>query len=316
MSRKSKFKVGNDQPDYSRGSTVEITADNLNDGDTVEFSVIHVDGAGADGIYGTADDAFGMPLGGSEPWRVTDGSAADLDGQVNGVIATSWYVNPDAANQTFVLSATEVTTGEVATTTFTDSPTPSPADASVDLTASGNFGEVDGAVFSANQIQATGAGSFPAFLSMSRNGTEQGYNSDYRPVQFNEVSNANHNHSLLLANIPIVEGGTIPGTVEGLLYREFLLDANEGGSGDNPFLSLDGLQIFQETSGSLGGNFVSGLGFVTAPGNRLVYDLDANGDAWIALNGGLSSGSGQSDIQVLIPESFFDPNVPYVYLYS
>jgi len=216
MARKSKFQVGTDQPDYSTGSTVEITADNLNDGDTVEFSVIHVDGAGADGLYGTADDAFGTPLSGSEPWRVTDGSAADLDGQVNGVIATSWYVNPDAANQAFVLSATEVTTGEVATTTFTDSPTPSPADASVDLTASGNFGEIDGAVFSANQIQATGAGSFPAFLSLSRNGTEQGYNSDYRPVQFNEVSNANHNHSLLTGEHPHRRRGDHSGNRRGV----------------------------------------------------------------------------------------------------
>jgi len=145
--------------------------------------------------------------------------------------------------------------------------------------------------------------------------TEQGYNSDFRPVQFNETTNANHNHSLLLANIPIVEGGNTPGTVEGMLYRQFLFDANEGNQGENPFLSLDRLQIYQETSGNLGGTFVSGVGFV-ATGQHLVYDLDATGDHWIALNAGLSSGSGKSDVEVLIPNSFFDPSVPYVYLYS
>jgi hypothetical protein len=51
-------------------------------------------------------------------------------------------------------------------------------------------------------------------------------------------------------------------------------------------------------------------------GEHLVYDLDATGDHWIALNANLSSGSGKSDIELLIPESFFDSSVPYVYLYS
>src|SRR5207253_10540022 len=68
-------------------------------------------------------------------------------------------------------------------------------------------------------------------------------------------------------------------------------------------------------SGDLGGTFVSGVGFV-ATGQHRVYDLDATGDHWIALNAGLSSGSGKSDVEVLIPDSFFDPSVPYVYLYS
>jgi len=193
-------------------------------------------------------------------------------------------------------------------------PTPPAASSTVDLTASGNFGSVDGAAFNASQVNA-GTGSFPAFLQISRTGTEQGYNSDFRPVQFNETTNANHNHSLLLANIPLVEGDGTGGTNEGTLYRQFLFDSNEGKSGDNPFLSLDRLQIYQETSGNLGGTFVPGVGF-TAAGQHLVYDLDATGDHWIAINSALSSGSGKSDIQVLIPNSFFDPNDPYVYLYS
>ena len=197
-------------------------------------------------------------------------------------------------------------------------PTPSAGTATVDLTASGNYGLVDDAVFGASQVNA-GTGTFPAFLSIARTGTEQGYNSDFRPVQFNETTNANHNHSLLLANVPLVEGGNVAGTVEGVLYREFLFDSNEGSSGENPFLSLDRLQIYQELSGNLGGtyNFSSGpSGGFNVAGEHLVYDLDATGDHWIAVNSRLSSGSGKSDIQVLIPNSFFDPNVPYVYLYS
>ena len=197
-------------------------------------------------------------------------------------------------------------------------PTPSAGTATVDLTASGNYGLVDDAVFGASQVNA-GTGTFPAFLSIARTGTEQGYNSDFRPVQFNETTNANHNHSLLLANVPLVEGGNVAGTIEGVLYREFLFDSNEGSSGENPFLSLDRLQIYQELSGNLGGtyNFSSGpSGGFNVAGEHLVYDLDATGDHWIAVNSRLSSGSGKSDIQVLIPNSLFDPNVPYVYLYS
>src|SRR5437773_7831830 len=175
-------------------------------------------------------------------------------------------------------------------------PTPPAASSTVDLTTSGNFGTVDGAVFDASQVKA-GTGSFPAFLQINHTGTEQGYNTDFRPVQFNETTNTNHDHSLLLANIPIVEGDGTGGTVEGMLYRQFLFDANEGNSGENPFLSFDRLQIYQETSGNLGGTFVSGLGFA-APGPHLVYDLDATGDHWLALNARLSSASGQSHIQL------------------
>src|SRR6185295_6473255 len=98
-------------------------------------------------------------------------------------------------------------------------PTPPSSSATVDLTTSGSAGVVDGAVFDASQVNA-GTGTFPAFLSIAQTGTESGYNSDFRPVQFNETTNANHNHSLLLANVPLVEGGNVAGTVEGVLYRQ------------------------------------------------------------------------------------------------
>ncbi len=192
-------------------------------------------------------------------------------------------------------------------------PTPPASSSTVDLTTSGNFGYVGDAVFAAEQVNA-GTGAFPAFLSMSHSQNESGYNSDFRPVQFNETTNANHNHSLLLANIPIVEGDGTGGTIEGVLYREFLLDTNEGGTGDNRFISLDELQIWQEQSGNLTG-FISNVGF-TGGVNYLAYDLDAGGDSWIAIDSDLSSGSGKSDVRVLIPNVAFNPSVPYVYLFS
>jgi uncharacterized repeat protein (TIGR01451 family) len=142
-------------------------------------------------------------------------------------------------------------------------------------------------------------------------GTEQGYNTDAAP-QFDEKSSATHNHSILLADIPIVIGDGSNGTIEGLAYREFLFDATEALGGTNRFLSLDRLQIFQG-SGSL--TNYTGSGFA---GADLVYDLDAGADRWIALNSGLSSGSGSSDIRILIPDSYFinDAEHRYVTLYS
>src|SRR5262249_23013454 len=91
----------------------------------------------------------------------------------------------------------------------------------------------------------------------------------------------------------------------------------EGNSGTNPFLSLDSLQIWQEESGNLTG-FTPGSGFTGTHTNNLVYNLDAGSDSWVGLNDALTSGGGQSDITVLIPDSLFinDGTDRFVYLYS
>ncbi|VVP96292.1 hypothetical protein PS938_02053 [Pseudomonas fluorescens] len=117
--------------DYAPGSTAIITASGFAAGSTVTLEVDHAIGAGADGVWGTPDDVLDTNTGaGHEPWSVTDGGAGDLDGQVNGSVTTSWYVNPDdSAGATFLLTATAagadgvVGTGDdaVATTSFTDS---------------------------------------------------------------------------------------------------------------------------------------------------------------------------------------------------
>ena len=192
-------------------------------------------------------------------------------------------------------------------------PTKPPGTPDVDLTTAGSFGTIDDAVFQTALAQSAGTGGFNTFVQIQHNGIEQGYNSDNSTEQFDE-KNAHH-HSLLLANVPIVIGDGTNGTVDGVAYREFLLDLNEPAA--QQFLSLDRLQIWQEESGSLG-NFTSGMGFAGAHTNYLAYDLDAGADRWIGLNDGLSHGSGQSDVAILIPDSFFinDTAHRYVYLYS
>ncbi|MBA6111257.1 hypothetical protein H4C48_12925 [Pseudomonas asiatica] len=123
--------VTTDQSDYSPGSTAIVTASGFAAGSTVAFEVDHVTDAGADKLWGTPDDVLATSSGeGHTPWYVTDGGAGDLDGEVNGSITTSWYVNPDdSAGATFLLSATAAGADQVfgsaddvrATASFTDS---------------------------------------------------------------------------------------------------------------------------------------------------------------------------------------------------
>ena len=118
--------------------------------------------------------------------------------------------------------------------------------ATVDLTVAGTGGTINGAVFT-NQSTNSGTGIFNTFVQLQDKGIEQGYNSDAAP-QFDESTSHKHNHSILLADVPIFIGDGTGGTVEGVVYREFRFDANEVG-GAGRLLSLDKLEIWQEEFG-------------------------------------------------------------------
>jgi hypothetical protein len=195
-------------------------------------------------------------------------------------------------------------------------PTRPPGTPTLDLTTDGSFGILDSVVFETSQVQPAGTGNFNTFEQIQHNGVEQGYNTD-GTKQFDTKSSAVFNHSLLLSQVPIVIGDGTNGTQDGVAYREFLLDLNEPNGSTKPFLSLDSLQIWQEEAGNLTG-FTPGAGFAGAHTNNLVYDLDAGGDNWVGLNAGLSRGSGQADVAVLVPDSLFinDGTDRFVYLYS
>ncbi len=108
--------VSTDLLDYAPGSTAIITASGFAPGTTVMFEVDHTSG----------EDSGA----GHTPWYVIDGGAGDLDGVANGVIRTTWYVNPDdSLGATFLLTAKSAgadgvfgTADDVtASTRFTDS---------------------------------------------------------------------------------------------------------------------------------------------------------------------------------------------------
>jgi len=194
--------------------------------------------------------------------------------------------------------------------------TPPPGTPDLDLTLAGTAGSINGAVFSTGLTQSAGTGTFNAFVQIQRTGFEQGYNTD-ASAQYDELNSLTHNHSILLADVPIVIGDGANGTIEGLAYREFLLDLSEASGGINPYISLDALQIWQNEAGNLT-NFTAGAGFAGTHTNYLAYDLDAGVNRWIALNADMAHGSGQSDYRILIPDSFFinDAAHRYVTLYS
>jgi len=140
----------------------------------------------------------------------------------------------------------------------------------LDLTTEGSSGTINGSIFEQFMGTPAGTGVIDTFIRIQGFGVQQGYNSDGRPVQYNEDTSAQWNHSLLLNmdNVPIVTKGSVD-------YRAFLLDINQDGQ---PTLSLDKIEVYLEATGDLLGH----------PGNfsTPIYDLDAGEDSWIMLDSG------------------------------
>jgi len=173
----------------------------------------------------------------------------------------------------------------------------------LDLTTAGAEGFINGALFWEGSVHPAGSGVILPFVRIGTNKEiEQGYNTDARPVQFDEKTDPNFTRSLLLSDVPII-------TIDGIDYREFFLDINEPASYNKSKISLDELEIYLGERGDL--NDYPNLG-------ELKYDLDAGEtDNWIMLDYNLNSGgSGWSDMFTYIPDSLFTGQNEYVYLYS
>lgn len=164
---------------------------------------------------------------------------------------------------------------------------------------------INGAWYVQTDPQPTGTGVIQPFVRIQGIGVEEGYNTDYRPVQYDTKDQNQWTHSLLVANVPIV-------TYRGGLYRQFLLDINEGGNANLAQLSLDKVQLFLSATGD-GHNYPTGLG-------TKIYDMDGapDGASVVELNYRLNSGSGSGDMYLYVPVANFalSATLPYVTLYS
>lgn len=181
----------------------------------------------------------------------------------------------------------------------------------LDLTTEGSWGVINGAILQQYSPGPTGTGTIDTFVRIQGpqdSDIQQGYNTDGRPVQYDEVASP-QTHSLLLSDLSIVTNGGTP-------YREFLLDINQD---VNPFLSLDKVEIYLETTGDL-------LGHPDPNFSAPIYDLDAGGDNWVKLDYALNTGTGGSgagDMLLFVPDSVFtgadnyvEGGNNYIYLYS
>src|SRR5439155_16960747 len=121
----------------------------------------------------------------------------------------------------------------------------------------------------------------------------QGFNTDARPLEFDENKSPTFTRALHLSELPLV-------SINGGSYRTFLLDINQNGS--QPLLSLDQVRLYVADTTNL-------TGYDTATGklggNAPVYDLDAGNDAWVKLDSRLNSGSGSGDMIMAVPEWMF-----------
>jgi uncharacterized repeat protein (TIGR01451 family) len=155
--------------------------------------------------------------------------------------------------------------------------------------------EIEGAIWTKlASSDPTGSGIFESFLRVQKDDVEKGYNTDYRPLQFDENSSAQFTRSFKLADVPQVKIGET-------IYREFQLDINQQSSSDPEwYISLDKFQVWLTDDPNLHGYDTSTWGFPS--GAVKVYDL---GDNSIKLDYRTNPGSGKRDYRVLVPESMF-----------
>jgi hypothetical protein len=166
-----------------------------------------------------------------------------------------------------------------------------------DLTTVAAVMQIDEAVYrSYNPATAAGSGTFDAFVRVSSNqGTVQGYNTDGRPLEFQENSSPSFTRSYRLSNIPAVTDLDYPGD-----FREFQLDINQL---KGTLLTLDEVEIYLTTDPNQ-------LRYPFTGTAEKVYELDKvgdepTGDNWILLNYDLAAGSGKRDMILRVPNANF-----------
>jgi hypothetical protein len=139
----------------------------------------------------------------------------------------------------------------------------------------------------------------PARTDPNGVGIEEGYNTDYRPLQFDELTDSVHTHSVLLADVLGDDG-----------FVHFVLDTNEPNSNTKKTISLDKLQIFLASS-NLTHTYP---GFAGEAVKVWDMDLGSDGDSSVLMTD-FNHGSGQADMIVDIPITALADH-PYLILYA
>jgi hypothetical protein len=171
---------------------------------------------------------------------------------------------------------------------------------------------MDGVWNNANGSEAHGTGALQTYLTVQNDGVERGYNTDFRPVQFNASSDANQTRALPLANVPVV-------TVDGQEYREFVLNVDQIDANGDRQLSVDEIQIFTSTVNNLrnysnANNTLRAGSLVESP----IWSLDAldgSTNDWLQVRAKANTAA-TGELALLIPNDLFAPGETFVYIYS
>src|SRR5438128_2442630 len=170
----------------------------------------------------------------------------------------------------------------------------------VDLTGSNDSGAINGAQFVFTTPQPTGTGVIQPFLRVENTPIEQGYNTS-GGTPFDDKAGP-WTHDLTFADLM-----TTAVTINGQNYFKLMLDVNEP-NGSKSTLSLDQLQFYTSSQGSLTTTNISSLG-------TLRYSFSA-GDQ-VLLDAARNHGSGSGDMFAYIPVSAFagTASTDFVYMY-
>jgi hypothetical protein len=194
----------------------------------------------------------------------------------------------------------------------------------INLTVNNAVIEHNDAIYAQGGVGA-GTGNFDPFLTVesssqspaSQDGTEDGYNQcddpgcpDERgdaPFYYDQFFGGGRTHEILVSAIPTLE-------YQGTLYREFSLDAND--EGNDTWMSIDEIKIFVDSQVDLTTyvNSTETFGNDTGTPALEIFDMDEGdgGDQTILMvSQGLESGSGVSDVTVLVPNDLFPGDCYY-----
>jgi hypothetical protein len=188
--------------------------------------------------------------------------------------------------------------------------------AECDLYAAASTCLFNGGLYNVVAPHPTGTGVVQSFLRVQQKGTEQGFNTDARPmtcdgVTCDDKTDPNFTRNLLTSDVPVV-------TINGHTYRQFFLDINEPASQGNTqnYLTLDQVEVYVSNNASLTTHSSSSGGSLT--GATKVYDMDSgNTDNFVNLDYVLvGGGSGTGDMVLYVPDDGLFNGNQYVYLFS
>jgi hypothetical protein len=175
---------------------------------------------------------------------------------------------------------------------------------SIDITTAESSGTINGALFQTVDEQPTGTGVIDPFLRIQMKGVESGYNTDVRPIEQDQKTDPNFTR-------PLRRSEFSPTQIDGIDYIQFFLDINEPGNSKKSTVSLDQLQLFQSSTGSVN-NYALGESNL----GLKVYDLDSNGDNSVLMGGRIEQGSGEGGVVINIPKNLLIYDQPYLVLYA